>query len=175
MKAMFKIGIALCLVWAAGCATAPQRVDPGNDPGISDCLDYKEIMASARMVINKISMQGHLDKVGGGRYTLAIGRVKLDLTCRLNPDTYTDAVAEVLMDNGKVIIRDQRRDDGSYDADMVLEGQIYEEKETVGGKPKVLYFLKLQLRDTATGNIIFKSGAQPIGGRQYGKGGGGIY
>ena len=158
--------LALALsVLCAGCAST-QRVDIHNDKGPQVmALDYRDFDEAAESALASIKEEGIVDKPGGGRYVVFVGRVINKTTQRWETSQLTKSVTIALRKSGKVVVTMVPPDDDTIDGvkpELVLTGKVSERNiQMSSSKKQTEYYLELELTDPKT-KLVFWEGQAPI-------------
>ena len=157
---------AIAAVLLAGCATTPERVDRHNDKGPEVMgLDYRDFNEAAAEALRSIREEGTVDKPGGGRYVVYVGRVINKTTQNWEPTQLTKAVTIELRKSGKVVVTMVPPDDDEIEGikpELVLTGKVSERNiQMTSSKKQTEYYLELELTDPKT-KLVFWEGQAPI-------------
>ena len=168
-----------------GCADKTEYMSNGKPSGGNEYmtlgLDRADFEKAASDAVENLLSSGVLNKKGGGRYVVAIGRVINDTTQRIDTDLLTKKIRIAMLNSGKAVItsaisgdgsneegligdiRDMRGDDevnqktlppkGSiYAPNFALSGKIIQRTSlTASKKALVAYYFQLTLTDLETG------------------------
>ena len=156
----------LAAVLLAGCATTPERVDRHNDKGPEVMgLDYRDFNEAAAEALRSIREEGTVDKPGGGRYVVYVGRVINKTTQKWESTQLTKAVTIELRKSGKVVVTMVPPDDDAIEGikpELVLTGKVSERNiQMTSSKKQTEYYLELELTDPKT-KLVFWEGQAPI-------------
>ena len=156
----------LAAVLLAGCATTPERVDRHNDKGPEVMgLDYRDFNEAAAEALRSIREEGTVDKPGGGRYVVYVGRVINKTTQNWESTQLTKAVTIELRKSGKVVVTMVPPDDDEIEGikpELVLTGKVSERNiQMTSSKKQTEYYLELELTDPKT-KLVFWEGQAPI-------------
>lgn len=176
---MTAVAVATSLV-IAGCETVPELVDQSNDTGHTTAgLDYRDFQRAAETAIDDMIASGNLDRPGGGRYVLMIGRIIPDSTVSADPDQLVKKIRVALMKKGKVVVSTAVGVGGPEDQSTALVqgefggGGIAKPELSLSGKiisrtlyydssrNRQEYYLQLTLTDLAGGYSVWE-GETPI-------------
>ena len=157
---------AIAAVLLAGCATTPERVDRHNDKGPEVMgLDYRDFNEAAAEALRSIREEGTVDKPGGGRYVVYVGRVINKTTQNWESTQLTKAVTIELRKSGKVVVTMVPPDDDEIEGikpELVLTGKVSERNiQMTSSKKQTEYYLELELTDPKT-KLVFWEGQAPI-------------
>ena len=149
-----------------GCATSPERVDLHNDRGPQVmALDYRDFSEAAAVALQSINEEGIVDKPGGGRYVVYVGRVINKTTQNWETSQLTKSVTIELRRSGKVVVTMIPPDDDSIEGmqpELVLTGKVSERNiRMTSSKKQTEYYLELELTDPKT-KLVFWEGQAPI-------------
>lgn len=149
-----------------GCATATERVDLHNDRGPQVmALDYRDFSEAAAVALQSINEEGIVDKPGGGRYVVYVGRVINKTTQNWETTQLTKSVTIELRRSGKVVVTMVPPDDDSVEGmqpELVLTGKVSERSLRLSSsKKQTEYYLELELTDPRT-KLVFWEGQAPI-------------
>ena len=169
----FLLICALAVGIFTGCADKTEYMTLG--------LDRADFEKAASDAVENLLSSGVLNKKGGGRYVVAIGRVINDTTQRIDTDLLTKKIRIAMLNSGKAVItsaisgdgnneegligdiRDMRESDevnqktlppkGSiYAPNFALSGKIIQRTSlTASKKALVAYYFQLTLTDLETG------------------------
>ena len=156
----------LAAVLLAGCATTPERVDRHNDKGPEVMgLDYRDFNEAAAEALRSIREEGTVDKPGGGRYVVYVGRVINKTTQNWESTQLTKAVTIELRKSGKVVVTMVPPDDDEIEGikpELVLTGKVSERNiQMTSSKKQTEYYLELELTDPKT-KLVYWEGQAPI-------------
>lgn len=112
---MCKVNLKLAVVCGvafliAGCAgTTPQYVGGGASMAQKQTpqtmgIDRQDFEKAAEEAVNSLLGAGALNKPGGGRYVVAMGRLKNDTTQRIDTDMLTKKIRIAMLQSGKAVI-----------------------------------------------------------------------
>ena len=157
--------VALVLV-LTGCATSPERVDISKDRGPEVMgLDYRDFSEAAATALQSIHEEGIVDKPGGGRYVVYVGRVINKTTQNWESTQLTKSVTIELRRSGKVVVTMVPPGDDSMEGmqpELVLTGKVSERNiQMTSSKKQTEYYLELELTDPKT-KLVFWEGQAPI-------------
>ncbi|CAI6162441.1 MAG: hypothetical protein SPLUMA2_SPLUMAMAG2_01045 [uncultured Sulfurimonas sp.] len=196
MKIKILTATALSLVLLSGCADKVSKIDLNNDKGDQVIgLDYRDFQQASSEATQSMLRSPALTKPGGGRYILAISKVRNDTMQHIDTDQLIKKIRIELLNSGKVYVttaiggaedkmnkqmRVLREDDefrnssiakkGTLVApDMSLSGKILQRNINMGdGKQQVEYYFMLTLTDLKNGFATWE-GETIIGKRASGK------
>ena len=174
------LGMLFC-----GCAGV-ELVDEQNDTGalVAD-LDYRDFNYAAETMIDSMFELGALVKPDGGRYVVAVGRIKNDTTQYIDVDQLVKKIRSYLLRSGRAVVstavgvdgpedqlaRDMRqlRDDDEFNQatvaqkgtliapDLSLSGKILERQIRMSSsKTQIEYYFQLTLTQVSTGLAIWE-------------------
>ena len=158
-----------------GC-TSTEVVKPGHDTGHAVmALDYRDFSEAASNALASIREEGTVDKPGGGRYVVYVGRVINKTTQKWEASQLTKQVTIELRKSGKVVVtmippRDEDETDeefasrlnGAIPPELVLSGKVSERNmQYSSSKKQTEYYLELELTDPKT-KLVFWEGQAPI-------------
>lgn len=176
MKACFMP--LLCGTLAAmfvGCAST-EVVKPGQDTGHAVmALDYRDFDVAATQALESIKEEGTVDKPGGGRYVVYVGRIINKTTQKWETTQLSKSVTIALRKSGKIVVtlvppRDEDETEAEYAArlnggvapELVLTGKVSERNmQYSSSKKQTEYYLELELTDPKT-KLVFWEGSAPI-------------
>lgn len=192
MKTSLTALLPAALILAAGCATTTQRLDLSHDTSAEvNALDSRDFDIAAEALISDMIGSGAVDKPGGGRYVLAIGRVANRTKQDIDVDQLIKKIRVSLLNSKKVVVttavgasgaednmsravRDLA-DDEMFNAatvaqqgtaiapEMSLSGKIVERDMKISSsKKRIEYIFQLSLTDIKTG-LAFWEGEKTIG------------
>jgi len=196
MSLLFKqiIIILFISVLISGCATTAQNIDTNNDRGQAVMgLDYRDFQKAASKSISSMLESGALNKVGGGRYVLAISRIINDTMQRIDTDQLIKKIRVELLQSGKVVVttavgatgaedkmsmqaRELRKSDEFKQSTVAGKGQMIAPELSLSGKiiqrnvrvtsrqQQTEYYFQLTLTDINTGLALWE-GESVIGKR----------
>ena len=180
------------IIIAAGCATTTQRIDLSHDTSAEvNALDSRDFDIAAEKMISDMIESGAVDKPGGGRYVLAIGRVANRTMQDIDVDQLVKKIRVALLKGKKVVVttavgasgaednmsrgvRDLA-DDPMFNAatvaqqgtaiapELSLSGKIIERNMKISSsKKRIEYIFQLTLTDIKSG-LAFWEGEETIG------------
>ena len=181
IKTIKKMAGAFAVACAiAGCETPPELINQSADTGHTTAeLDYRDFQMAAEKAIDDMVASGNLDRPGGGRYVMMIGRVIPDSTVSADPDQLVKKIRVALMKKGKVVVSTAVGLDGPEDKSTALVqsefggGGIVKPELSLSGRiiGKTLYYdssrnrqeyyLQLTLTNLAGGYSVWE-GETPI-------------
>lgn len=179
----YTIAIALGLTLTlSGCSSNVEYVTANNaEDAVSLGLDSQDFEQAAQESLNSLLASDALNKPGGGRYVVAIGKVVNDTTLRIDTDMLIKKIRIGMLQSGKAVIttavagnsngvdeliydvRELRDNDefkqdtiagkGTlYAPDLSLTGKISQRISRTGkNKQLVEYYLQLTLTDIKSG------------------------
>ena len=195
---MKKIYLALPVVAGlifTGCATKqPEYVgasNPDTKQIVTMGIDRQDFERAADEAINSLLASGALNKQGGGRYVVAMGRIKNDTTQRIDTDLLTKKIRIAMLNSGKAVITTAAsaggaEDDMTYEVrklrenaefnqgkvakqgaiiapDFSLSGKIIQQiARTADNKQLTEYYFQLTLTDVNSG-LAFWEGESIVG------------
>lgn len=178
-----------------GCASsAPQYVGGPSAPQAAPLtmgIDRGDFEKAATEAVESLLQSGALNKQGGGRYVVAMGRLKNDTTQRIDTDMLTKKIRIAMLQSGKAVVTTavgaggaednmvyetrKLRDNAEfkqntvakkgaiYAPDMSLSGKIMQRAaKTQGGDQLVEYYFQLTLTHIESG-LAFWEGESVIG------------
>lgn len=182
---MNKILLSGLIVFAlSGCSDKIQYISNGKEMGGNNLMtmgvDRADFERAASEAVESLLKSGALDKKGGGRYVVAIGRVLNDTTQRIDTDLLTKKIRIALLNSGKAVITTAVSGDGPeetliydvrefrdneefkqdtfpdkgtiYSPDFALSGKIIQRtSKTSDGRNLVAYYFQLGLSDISSG------------------------
>ena len=155
------VAVAACLV---GCETV-ERVDMHNDLGPQVmALDYRDFNEAAAVALRSINEEGIVDKPGGGRYVVYVGRIINKTTQNWETTQLTKSVTIELRRSGKVVVTmvPPGEDMEGMQPELVLTGKVSERNIQISSsKKQTEYYLELELTDPKT-KLVFWEGQAPI-------------
>lgn len=190
-----KIVLLASALTLAGCngamSTMPQIIDTRNDTTEQTMgLDYRDFEKAASQMVTTMLNSGAVNKQGGGRYVLAISRVRNDTTQRIDTDQLVKKIRIELMNSGKTVVTTAVGLDGAEDQmtaamkelqgddslpvlpDLSFSGKIIERRNTTGsGKTQIDYYFQGTLTSLMkqTMGLAFWEGEVYVGKRGTGK------
>ncbi|WP_392561357.1 penicillin-binding protein activator LpoB [Orbus sturtevantii] len=131
------LGLVLVLT---GCSSNVEYVTADNaDDAISLGLDSQDFESAAQEALNSLLASNALNKPGGGRYVVAIGKVINDTTLRIDTDMLVKKIRIGMLQSGKAVItsaiagNSNNVDDLIYDV-RELRGNDEFKQDTIAGK-----------------------------------------
>lgn len=192
MKNLLLAILPAAVIVVAGCATTTQRLDLTHDTSAEvNALDSRDFGIAAERMISDMVASGAVDKRGGGRYVLAIGRVANRTKQDIDVDQLVKKIRVSLLKSGKVVVttavggngpednmsravRDLA-DDEMFNAatvaqqgtaiapELSLSGKIIERDMKISSsKKRIEYIFQLSLTDINSG-LAFWEGEETIG------------
>lgn len=190
MKHLTILAIVLAGLVFTGCATKPQYASTKDAP-ITMGLDRRDFEKAADATIKDLLESGAMDKKGGGRYVVAMGRVVNDTTQRIDTSMLTKKIRIALLKSGKAVmttavaaggpedemtkeVRKLREDADFKQSTIAKEGTIYAPDMSLSGKiiqrngspnsddQVVEYYFQLTMTQLETG-LAFWEGETTIG------------
>jgi len=135
--AAIMLGLSLTLT---GCSSNVEYVNAGNaDDAISLGLDSQDFEQAAQEALNSLLASNALNKPGGGRYVVAIGKMINDTTVRIDTDMLVKKIRIGMLQSGKAVIttaiasNSNNVDDLVYDV-RELRGNDEFKQDTIAGK-----------------------------------------
>lgn len=138
-----KISVIIALGFAitlTGCSSNVEYVTDDNaDDAISFGLDSQDFERAAQESLNSLLASNALNKPGGGRYVVAIGKVVNDTTMRIDTDMLIKKIRIGMLQSGKAVIttaiacNSNNVDDLIYDV-RELRGNDEFKQDTIAGK-----------------------------------------
>jgi len=96
------LGLSLTLT---GCSSNVEYVNADNaDDAISLGLDSQDFEQAAQEALNSLLASNALNKPGGGRYVVAIGKMINDTTVRIDTDMLVKKIRIGMLQSGKAVI-----------------------------------------------------------------------
>lgn len=190
MKQLYLLPAVLLL--AAGCATQTEMIDLKHDTTARvNKLDSRDFDAAAEAMIADMIESGAVDKPGGGRYVLAIGRVANRTKQDIDIDQLVKKIRVALLKSKKVVVttavgatgpedgmsaavRDLANDGMFNEATVAQEGTAIAPELSLSGKivernlaissskQRIEYIFMLSITDIKTG-LAFWEGEETIG------------
>ncbi|MBR0458464.1 MAG: penicillin-binding protein activator LpoB [Victivallales bacterium] len=178
------LAAVLSLVFC-GCESV-EMVDTEHDRGPAVAgIDYRDFDATAQNMIASMLETGCLNKPDGGRYVIAISRIKNDTTRDFDTDQLMKTIRVELLRSGKAAITTAVGINGPEDAmskmsrelradaefnqntiagqgqmiapDLSISGKILEQKLRItSSKTQIEYYFQLSLTDLKTGVAIWE-------------------
>lgn len=131
------LGLSLTLT---GCSSNVEYVNADNaDDAISLGLDSQDFEQAAQEALNSLLASNALNKPGGGRYVVAIGKMINDTTVRIDTDMLVKKIRIGMLQSGKAVIttaiasNSNNVDDLVYDV-RELRGNDEFKQDTIAGK-----------------------------------------
>ena len=184
MKTILASLLVVSTLVFTGCATKPQYVNSADKP-VTMGLDRRDFEKAANVAIKDLLESGVMDKKGGGRYVVAMGRVINDTTQRIDTAMLTKKIRIALLKSGKAImttavaaggpedemtkeVRRLRADDefkqstiskkGTiYAPDMSLSGKIIQRTQKANSKNQLVeYYIQLTMTQLEIGLAIWE-------------------
>ena len=171
-----------------------KNVDMYNDKGKAVMgIDYRDFEKIASKLVASLLNSGAVNKPAGGRYVLAISRIKNDTTQRIDTSQLIKKIRVALLQSGKVVVTTAVSANGAEDnmsmqarklrnsaefnqktvakkgqmvaPELSLSGQIFERSIQISRKKQqVEYYFQLSLTDIATG-LAYWEGEEVISKR----------
>ncbi len=151
-----KIALASLIIGAfvfTGCATKPHYVGvkDSKDMPTTLSIDRRDFEKAANEAIKDLLQSGALDKKGGGRYVVAMGRMINDTTQRIDTDMLIKKIRIAMLKSGKAVVttavkaggpedemtkevRTLRADDEFKQSTIAKKGTIYAPDMSLAGK-----------------------------------------
>ncbi|WP_392563316.1 penicillin-binding protein activator LpoB [Orbus wheelerorum] len=133
------IMLAVTLI-LAGCSSNVEYVTADNsDDAISLGLDSQDFEHAAQEALNSLLASNTLNKPGGGRYIVAIGKVVNDTTLRIDTDMLVKKIRIGMLQSGKAVIttaiagNSKNVDDLIYDVRELRDNDEFKQ-DTIAGK-----------------------------------------
>jgi uncharacterized protein (TIGR02722 family) len=193
MKKVIITALAIGTLVFTGCATKPHYVGVENtkDMPTTMSIDRRDFEKAANEAIKDMIDSGALDRKGGGRYVVAMGRMINDTTQRIDTDMLTKKIRIAMLKSGKAVIttavaaggpedemtkevRKLRADDEFKQSTIAKKGTIYAPDMSLSGKimqrivkdgkddQLVEYYFHLTLTQLETG-LAFWEGESIVG------------
>lgn len=182
-KSIFSMAITLfAALFIVSCAgPSVELVDPNSDTAAPVAgLDYRDFEMAAAEILDSLFSSGALVKPTGGRYVVAIGRIKNDTSQYIDTDQLVKKIRTNMLRSGKAVIttavgadgpedqfaRDTRqlRNDAEFNQattaqqgtliapDLSLSGKILERQLYMDrGRVQIEYYFQLTITDITTG------------------------
>ncbi len=151
-----KIALTSLIIGAfvfTGCATKPHYVGvkDSKDMPTTLSIDRRDFEKAANEAIKDLLQSGALDKKGGGRYVVAMGRMINDTTQRIDTDMLIKKIRIAMLKSGKAVVttavkaggpedemtkevRTLRADDEFKQSTIAKKGTIYAPDMSLAGK-----------------------------------------
>ena len=177
--------LAACIVFAF-CryrGNAPTtRIDLHNDKGQQVAsIDYRDVQEVAHAMLYSLFSSGRLDRLDGGMYVMAVGKIVNDTMQRFDTGPLVSYITEELMNSGKVTVtsatsstadnrddmiyaaRSARGDPESNQATVAKSGRLVAPTHSLSGKviqreirmdngdKQIEYYFQLRIVEIATG------------------------
>ncbi len=182
--------LAALLGVAAGCGTAPHRIDTAGDEGLTTVheIDFKDWQTAAEKSINSMIASGTLNRADGRKTVVMVGEVKNSTRNTINTRILTDKIRQSILRSGKAVtttavgakgaeetatrqVRELENDDlfnqatvqkrGTVIApDMSLSGEIVQEVRKVNRQEESYFFIHLVLTDLSTGLAMWEDNVE---------------
>jgi len=193
MKKVIIAVLAIGVLVFTGCATKPHYVgvESTKDMPTTMSIDRRDFEKAANKAIKDMLDSGALDKKGGGRYVVAMGRMVNDTTQRIDTDMLIKKIRIAMLKSGKAVIttavsaggpedemtkevRKLRADDEFKQSTIAKKGTIYAPDMSLSGKimqrivkdgnndQLVEYYFNLTLTHLETG-LAFWEGESVVG------------
>ncbi|MBQ6470696.1 MAG: penicillin-binding protein activator LpoB [Victivallales bacterium] len=183
LSALLAIAIAILFT---GCGPTVEVVDTSHDSGAAVAgMEYRDFDYAAGNMVASMIDSGCLNRKDGGRYVVAISRVKNDTTQYIDTDQLIKKIRIDMLRSGKATITTAVAGNGPEDAmskqvrqlradadfnqatvagqgtmvapDLSLSGKILERQISGGGrKVQIEYYFQLTLTDVNTGLAIWE-------------------
>ena len=100
------VSFVLLSLLIVGCSKEPRYVGEKNldDVPVTMGIDRKDFERAANEAIDDLLKSGALDRKGGGRYVVAIGKVVNDTTQRIDTDMLIKKIRIAMLKSGKAVI-----------------------------------------------------------------------
>lgn len=183
------LGVAAVLV-LTGCEPKTRVLTQNDQTGPTLGLDNADFEKAAGDAIETMIRSGRLNKPGGGRFVLAIGRITNDTMQRFDTDILVKKIRVALLNSGKVVVTTAVAANGPEDnmslearklreskefnqstvastgklvaPDISLSGKIIQRDTRVSNKEKrVDYYFQLSVTEIETG-LAFYENETPI-------------
>ncbi len=178
------------LTAAAGCGSAPVRIDPASDQGITTVhqIDFKDWQIAAEKGINSILESGAMKRADGRKTILMISDVKNSTLENVNTRILTDKIRQAVLRSGQAMVttavgaggaedsavrqvRELENDDlfnqstvqkrGTVIApDMSLSGEIIQQKRSSGRTSESYFCIHMVLTDLSTGLAVWEDNVE---------------
>lgn len=131
------LGFILALT---GCSSNIEYVTKDNaEDAVTLGLDSQDFEQAAQESLNSLISSNALNKPGGGRYVVAIGRIINDTTIRIDTDMLVKKIRIGMLQSGKAVIttaiagNSNNVDDLIYDVRELRDNDEFK-KDTIAGK-----------------------------------------
>lgn len=178
------------LLGAAGCGSAPVRIDTASNQGITTVhqIDFKDWQIAAEKGINSMLESGAMKRADGRKTILMISNVKNSTTESVNTRILTDKIRQAVLRSGQAVVttavgakgaeetavrqvRELENDDlfnqstvqkrGTVIApDMSLSGEIVQQQRRSGRTEESYFFIHMVLTDLATGLAMWEDNVE---------------
>lgn len=170
----------------SACKTQTALVDTANDSTqISASLEYRDFEKAANSMVADMLASGALNKKGGGRYVMIVGRITNDTMQKIDTTQLSKKIRIQLMASGKVAMTAMQEDDNINNVrklrkssevnqatvsgkgkilapELSLSGSINQREMSVGSSDKrIEYVFSLSVVDLETG-LTFWEGEVPV-------------
>ena len=100
------VSFVLLSLLIVGCSKEPRYVGEKNldEVPVTMGIDRKDFERAANEAIDDLLKSGALDRKGGGRYVVAIGKVVNDTTQRIDTDMLIKKIRIAMLKSGKAVI-----------------------------------------------------------------------
>lgn len=189
---LIAIVFLIAIVLISKCVPLTKRLDLSNDVSAEvNGLDSRDFSIAAERLIGDMLASGAVDKLGGGRYVLAIGRVANRTRQDIDVDQLVKKIRIALLRSGKVVVTTVVSASGWEDdmslvvrdlannglldtgtvahagmaiaPELSLSGKIIERNLRItNSKQRIEYFFQLSITDINTGLAIWE-GEEVIG------------
>ena len=94
------------LLGAAGCGSAPVRIDTASNQGITTVhqIDFKDWQIAAEKGINSMLESGAMKRADGRKTILMISNVKNSTTESVNTRILTDKIRQAVLRSGQAVV-----------------------------------------------------------------------
>ena len=178
---------AVSVAFLAGCAsTGVEMVDRNNDVGdYTRNLDSRDFESAAAELVDSMLESGALVKPDGGRYVMAVSRVKNDTNLHIQPSLIVKKIRTALLKSGKVVVTAAMGGNGAEDslvrdsrdlandamfnqgtvtqngtavaAELSLSGAMIQQENRIDKKRvRIDYYFQMQVTDLSSGLVFWE-------------------
>ncbi len=181
---------ALVLLVAAGCGSAPVRIDTNSNQGLTTVhgIDFKDWQIAAEKGINSMLASGSLKRPDGRKTILMVSDVRNSTQSSVNTRILTDKIRQAVLRSGQAVVttavgakgaeekavrqvRELENDDlfnqstvqkrGTVIApDMSLSGDIVQQRRESGRTEESYFFIHMVLTDLSTGLAVWEDNVE---------------
>lgn len=181
---------ALVLLVAAGCGSAPVRIDTNSNQGLTTVhgIDFKDWQIAAEKGINSMLASGSLKRPDGRKTILMVSDVRNSTQSSVNTRILTDKIRQAVLRSGQAVVttavgakgaeekavrqvRELENDDlfnqstvqkrGTVIApDMSLSGDIVQQRRASGRTEESYFFIHMVLTDLSTGLAVWEDNVE---------------